>query len=74
VLLAQASRALWAATLGLMTAYMQNAAPAHRSLLARRIGRNFTTLSSQDCFDAGCRASFERLAARWRSLAEQHRH
>jgi hypothetical protein len=74
VLLAQASRALWAATLSLMTAYMQNTAPAHRYLLARRIARNFSTLATQDCFDTACRASFERLAERWHSKAEQNRH
>ena len=69
--LAQASRALWAATLSLMTAFMQTAAPAHRYLLARRISRNFETLSGQECFDDGCRASFTRLARRWRARAEQ---
>ena len=69
--LAQASRALWVATLSLMAAYMQNPAPAHRLLLARRIARNFDTLGRQDCFAAGCRASFLRLARRWRARAEQ---
>jgi hypothetical protein len=69
--LAQANRALWVATLSLMTAYMQTVAPAHRYLLARRIGRNLDTLSRQDCFDAGCRASFSRLARRWQLRAEQ---
>lgn len=69
--LAQASRALWIATLSLMTAYMQNPAPAHRLLLARRIARNFDTLARQDCFAAGCRASFARLAHRWQSRADQ---
>jgi hypothetical protein len=69
--LAQANRALWVATLSLMTAYMQTPAPAHRYLLARRIARNFDTLSRQDCFDAGCRASFSRLARRWQLRAEQ---
>jgi hypothetical protein len=69
--LAQANRALWAATLSLMAAYMQTQAPAHRYLLARRISRNFDTLSRQDCFDAGCRSSFTRLAARWGARAEQ---
>jgi hypothetical protein len=71
VQLARASRALWAATLGLMTAYMQASGPAHRYLLARRISRNFETLSGQECFDTGCRASFERLARRWHLRAEQ---
>lgn len=69
--LAQASRALWLATLGLMTAFMQTPAPAHRLLLARRIARNFDTLQAQDCFDAGCRASFTRLAQRWNARAQQ---
>lgn len=69
--LAQASRALWSATLGLMTAFMQTAAPAHRYLLARRIGRNFETLSGQECFDPRCRASFERLARRWLARSEE---
>jgi hypothetical protein len=69
--LAQASRALWAATLSLMTAYMNNQAPAHRYLLARRISRNFDTLSRQDCFDSRSRSSFTRLARRWESHAEQ---
>lgn len=69
--LAEASRALWSATLSLMTAFMQTAAPAHRYLLARRISRNFETLSRQDCFDTGCRASFTRLTHRWARHAEQ---
>lgn len=69
--LAQASRALWSATLSLMTAFMQTQAPAHRYLLARRISRNFDTLSRQDCFDTGCRSSFTRLAARWQGRAQQ---
>ncbi|MEJ5990912.1 hypothetical protein WG902_13005 [Ramlibacter sp. PS3R-8] len=69
--LAQASRALWSATLGLMTAFMHTPAPAHRYLLARRIGRNFETLSGQECFDARSRASFERLASRWLARSEE---
>jgi hypothetical protein len=69
--LAQASRALWIATLSLMTAYMQNTAPAHRLLLARRISRNFETLARQECFAPGCRASFAGLAHRWHARAEQ---
>jgi hypothetical protein len=69
--LAQASRALWLATLALMTAFMQTPAPAHRYLLARRIARNLDTLQAQDCFDAGCRASFTRLAQRWNARAQQ---
>ena len=67
--LAAASRALWLATLGLMTAYMQTPAPAHRYLLAARIARNFQTLSEQDCFDSGCRARFLRLGRRWDATA-----
>jgi hypothetical protein len=70
--LAQAQRALWLATLALMTAYMQTTAPAHRYLLARRIGRNFDTLARHgDCFDSACRATFARLARRWSARAEQ---
>lgn len=69
--LAQACRALWVATLSLMTAFMQQQAPAHRHLLARRIARNLETLSGQDCFDAGCRARFARLAPRWHARARQ---
>src|SRR4051812_27556960 len=60
-----ASRALWTATLALMTAFMQAPAPAHRFLRARRISRNFDSLSGQECFDRSCRTSFERLARRW---------
>lgn len=71
VQLALASRALWAATLSLMTAFMQTQAPAHRQLLARRIGRNFDTLARQDCFDTASRASFGRLSLRWQARAEQ---
>ena len=69
--LAHASRALWSATLALMAAFMQTPAPAHRYLLARRIGRNFETLSEQECFDAGCRARFGRLASRWLARSEE---
>lgn len=69
--LAEASRALWVATLSLMTAFMQTPAPAHRYLLARRISRNFDTLSRQDCFDTGCRGSFERLSRRWQAQSER---
>jgi len=69
--LAAANRALWSATLALMTAFMQNHAPAHRYLLARRIARNLETLSGQDCFDHSCRASFARLAHRWLARSEQ---
>lgn len=69
--LAQASRALWVATLSLMTAFMQTPAPAHRYLLARRIARNFETLAGQDCFDPDCRARFGRLSHRWQAKSEQ---
>jgi hypothetical protein len=69
--LAQASRALWLATLSLMTAFMQTPAPAHRHLLARRISRNLATLSRQECFDAGCRGRFEQLSRRWQARSEQ---
>ncbi|MDB5750663.1 MAG: hypothetical protein JWP65_1084 [Ramlibacter sp.] len=69
--LAQASRALWAATLSLMAAFMQTGAPAHRYLLARRIARNFETLADQCCFDSGSRASFGRLALRWEATCAQ---
>lgn len=69
--LAEASRALWLATLSLMTAFMQATGPAHRCLLARRIARNFETLSRLECFEAGCRGSFRRLARRWQANSEQ---
>ena len=68
--LQDASRALWLATLSLMTAFMQTRAPAHRLLMARRIARNFDTLREQDCFTADCRGRFARLAARWSGIAE----
>ncbi|MCD6079736.1 MAG: hypothetical protein K0R89_3680 [Ramlibacter sp.] len=55
---------MWSATLALMTAFMQTPAPAHRYLLARRIG-------GQECFEPRCRASFERLARRWLARAEE---
>jgi len=67
--LADAGRALWSATLMLMTAFMQTAAPAHRYLLARRIARNFGTLREQDCFSVATRKSFSRLADRWGARA-----
>jgi hypothetical protein len=69
--LAQASRALWSATLSLMTAFMQTPAPAHRLMLARRIARNFETLADQPCFDEAARAGFERLRARWAAKVER---
>ena len=68
--LAHACKALWLATLALMTAYMHNRAPAHRCLLARRIARNLHTLREQDCFSVDCRHRFERLACHWEAKAE----
>jgi len=67
--LADACRALWLATLGLMTAYMHTPAPAHRWLLARRIAGNLETLSQQECFAGDCRRKFGRLAHRWQRRA-----
>jgi hypothetical protein len=69
--LSEASSALWLATLSLMTAYMQQRAPAHRYLLARRIARNFATLQAQECFGDETREVFARLAKRWESKAER---
>lgn len=70
--LADACRALWLATLSLMTAFLQTQAPAHRCLLARRIAGNLRTLSGQPCFDDACRATFARLSDRWSAQAEQY--
>ncbi len=67
--LSQACTALWTATLSLMTAFMQTAAPAHRYLMARRIASNFGVLKEQECFTASSRASFSRLAVRWADKA-----
>jgi hypothetical protein len=67
--LAAACRALWLATLGLMTAYMQVQGPAHRVLLARRIAFNLETLSQQESFGADCRGRFRMLASRWQARA-----
>lgn len=65
-----ACAALWLATLSLMTAYMQNPAPAHRLMTARRIARNLDTLSRQDTvFTPDCRSTFARLAVRWSGIA-----
>ena len=66
-----ASRALWLATLSLMTAFMQTEAPAHRLLMARRIARNFDTLRQQECFTPECRGRFARLVARWNAHADR---
>ncbi len=71
--LADACRALWLATLSLMTAFMQTHAPAHRYLLARRIARNFGTLHRErNAFAPDCGESFARLAARWQRTADEH--
>ncbi len=64
-----ACTALWLATLSLMTAFMQQRAPAHRVLLARRISRNLDTLSRQDVFGEQSRLSFARLSLRWEANA-----
>jgi hypothetical protein len=70
--LQEASRALWLATLSLMTAFMQTQAPAHRYLMARRIARNFETLRAQEeCFSDDCRRRFERLGTRWNAQADR---
>lgn len=68
--LMQASTSLWLATLSLMTAYMQQRAPAHRLMLARRIARNFDTLRQQECFGERTRARFTQLARRWQRTAD----
>jgi hypothetical protein len=70
--LTDAIRALWTATLALMTAFMQVPAPAHRYLLAQRISCNLDTLAALDCFDPGCRDRFARLARRWRERALEY--
>ena len=67
--LRRACLALWSATLALMTAYMQQRAPAHRLLLARRIAANLRTLSQQETFSAQSRAAFARLTQRWDATA-----
>lgn len=72
--LSQACAALWMATLSLMTAFMQTAAPAHRYLIARKIARNLGTLREQDCFTAECRMIFSNLSQRWSAKAEQLAH
>ena len=64
--LAQACRALWLATLSLMSAALVCEDPAQRRALAQRIARNFGMLAREgDCFSPNCRATFSRLAARW---------
>ena len=69
--LADASRALWLATLSLMTAFMHTVAPAQRYLLAKRIARNFRTLVEQPCFTARDRDRFAQLAERWEVKADR---
>lgn len=68
--LEQACNALWLATLSLMTAFMQTAAPAHRYLLAHRIARNFDTLRAQECYGDDARERFAKLAQRWARKAD----
>ncbi|AEG92105.1 hypothetical protein [Ramlibacter tataouinensis] len=71
--LADACRALWLATLSLMTAFMQTRAPAHRYLLARRIAGNFGTLHREHAaFAPDSGEAFSRLAARWQRTADEH--
>jgi hypothetical protein len=69
--LSQACAALWMATLSLMTAFMQTAAPAHRYLIARKIARNLGILREQDCFTTECRMIFSNLSQRWAAKADQ---
>ena len=70
--LSQACASLWLATLSLMTAFMQQPAPAHRYLLARRIARNLATLRAQpECFSAATLAKFKALESRWQKKAER---
>jgi hypothetical protein len=59
------------ATLSLMTAFMQNPAPAHRVLIARKIAKNPGFLHEQDCFTAECRMIFSNLSQRWTAKANQ---
>ena len=69
--LSRACAALWMATLSLMTAFMQTAAPAHRYLIARKIAKNLGVLREQDCFTAECRMIFSNLSQRWTAKADQ---
>jgi hypothetical protein len=51
---------------------MQQPAPAHRYLLARRIARNLATLRAQpECFSAATLEKFESLQQRWQQKAER---
>lgn len=68
--LSRACAALWTATLALMTAFMQNPAPAHRVLIARKIAKNLKLLHEQECFTTECRMIFSNLAQRWTANAE----
>src|SRR3954464_14961163 len=70
--LSQACSSLWLATLSLMTAFMQQPAPAHRYLLAKRIARNFATLREQpECFDKATLEKFSALEERWQLKAQR---
>jgi methionine-rich copper-binding protein CopC len=67
-----ACTSLWLSTLSLMTAFMQQRAPAHRYLLAQRIARNFATLRAQpECFSEDTLDKFEALERRWQLKAER---
>ncbi len=68
----QACRALWRATLALMTIYLRTRGPAQRVMLARRIARNFQTLERESPqFAPASREAFARLARRWVHLAHR---
>jgi hypothetical protein len=71
IALTRACMALWMATLSLMTAFMQNPAPAHRLLIARKIAKNLGMLHEQDCFTTECRMIFSNLSQRWMARANQ---
>ncbi len=69
--LAQACRALWSATLGLMAAYLQQRELPQRRALAGRIAANFAMLETHSGdFAPRCRDSFARLAVRWSRAAD----
>lgn len=70
--LTQACSALWVATLSLMTAFMQTAAPAHRYLIARKIAKNLAMLREEEAvFSPECRMIFNNLAQRWSAKADR---
>ena len=72
IALHRACTALWVATLSLMTAFMQNTAPAHRCLIARKIARNLATLrEEEELFTVECRMIFANLSQRWNAKADQ---